>query len=238
MNRLRKAWRVAIAVPGALFVMGVALQTFFVPSDLQIDLQPNPVLANQDPALVVPFQPMKELRSERALRSASRMLHVQSVDSAEPTIVSSLVVQRYLSEKSITILPGNQDGVLIIEDEQSVVRTALPLYLGKVDEILVQTANKRQEVIFTPDNIVNFALQRGIISSIDRSAEWNGKYELQLILGAEGLAYEINGTKQGKLFGVFSMTSPIRVLYSSETGVVLRRDIENEWFDRLAMLIL
>lgn len=191
-----------------------------------------------DPSIVLPYVPRVQAREARVIKVRSRQLELHGTSSGVVEIVPFLEIKTYLSSQTVVVRPGLRDGELMIEDEQSIARTSLPLQVGQVGELSVQTAGKTQEIVFFPDDMVEVVKLRNLASTMQRSEDWGGKYIFDLSLGPDGLEYLVRGNKTGKFLGLWEMSSPVAVHLSSQTGAMIAQQFDNMWFDRLALLIL
>lgn len=133
-----------------------------------------------------------------------------------------------------------KDGIQISKDspkpafsKNSVAATTdLPLSVDVTTKQLILTTSDGQKVLTVlPDKAVENILKTGIVNAVDSSVDPSLTSELGNLTSAikvnirnNEVVYEVNGTKNHKLFGFIPVTTPKKVIVSAETGQAVAQE--------------
>lgn len=133
-----------------------------------------------------------------------------------------------------------KDGIQISKDspkpafsKNSVAATTdLPLSIDVSTKQLILTTSDGQKVLTVlPDKAVENILKTGIVNAVDSSVDPSLTSELGNLTTAvkvnirnNEVVYEVNGTKNHKLFGFIPVTTPKKVIVSAETGQAVAQE--------------
>lgn len=116
---------------------------------------------------------------------------------------------------SITSAKANQ---LTIQQGTTQVTTALPLQIDTLTHSLsIPSQNESTKVNVLPTEAMQGILDKGILTTQNVN-----QAKIDLTNGTSGVDYTVSSQKQGKLFGLFPVQSPVQVTLSAQNGKVVK----------------
>jgi hypothetical protein len=124
------------------------------------------------------------------------------------------------SESGIEIESDDANEVKTIRTNKVKATTEFPLAIDvATNQLIVTTQNGTKTVTILPDQAVANLLRVGLVDAVNTDATSETEIEIKAQNGE--VVYEVKGTKQHRILGLFTTTTPVTAVVSAETGEVV-----------------
>lgn len=114
----------------------------------------------------------------------------------------------------------SEDEMKTIQTNNVKATTEFPLSLDvATNQLIVTTQNGAKTVTILPDQAVANLLRVGLVDAINTNDVAETEIEIKAQNGE--VVYEVKGTKQHRILGLFTTTTPVTAVVSAETGEVV-----------------
>lgn len=166
---------------------------------------------------------------------------IETNSSGQPEVLSPVLEIEPHQEVNSIKLVSTQAGEMVFAQGRVGAKTTRTLSLDTTtNELIVETDRGQSRVAILPSAAVSSLLAANVIDETSQDQELDGLVKenlpqvesmIELTDSAEGVAYQISGSKREWMFGLLPVSIAKRVSVSAETGEVLQ--IDQSWSERL-----
>lgn len=127
------------------------------------------------------------------------------------------IVAQGTDEKPVLRITSPGAHELQITQQTVAVTTSLPLQIDSFTHSLgVSSANQPSKISVLPNEAVQGVINKGILNNKSLNS-----LKMNLTSETTGITYTIQSQRQGKMFGLFPVTTPVRIKLSAQSGKVV-----------------
>ncbi|HEV2339901.1 MAG TPA: hypothetical protein VGT05_04025 [Patescibacteria group bacterium] len=184
------------------------------------NIQQNPQTAPLKSSAVIPVQ-----KNQTTTVQTNKTGNIVPPSAVNPTSQSPAVTTKTVDQvvaqgsdgKPVITIQSDQAHQLTIQQGTTKVTTSLPIQVSTMNHSLgVPSQNQTGAINVLPSEALQGIVNKGILNTRNAS-----KAKVHLTQDTNGVNYTVDTQKQGKLFGVFPVQSPVQVKLSAQSGKIV-----------------
>lgn len=126
------------------------------------------------------------------------------------------VIAQDTNGEPVLSIKSEKANQLTIEQGSTQVTTSLPLQMNSLTHVLSVSSPKQPTINVLPAQALQGVVDKGFLDK-----EASSQIKINLSQDASGVNYTVDSKKEGKLFGILPVSSPVQVKLSAQTGKVV-----------------